>query len=649
MISKTKVLSYLLFCLSLTAFSQNNYDSSNKKAIKSYERALENMQARDEITAAKHAIDAITEDPNFTDAHSLLGFIYEDKKQFEKALFHYNKAIEINPNFDVRNYLQVGLVAFKVEKYESSAKNLTTFLKDPSIHPKAKAKAEHYLANALFAKEAIKNPVPFNPQNLGPGVNSKFNEYFPTITADNQILLYTRMLKSGYSSSGYQEDFFLSTNVADEWSGSRSLGYPINTVVNEGAPSISADGKTIFFTVCETFGEYGENRDGFGSCDLFMSRIEGNKWVKPINLGNKINSAHWESQPCFSSDGKTLFFVKRVKKNGKTEQDIFVTTMDRKGQFTDPIRLSDTINTPGREESVFIHPDNKTLYFSSNGHPGFGSLDIFMSKKLPNGRWGKPINLGYPINTSRDENSLLVNAAGNLAYFASDRKEGMGGFDIYAFELDQKLRPTPVTYAKGIVFDKTSKRPLGAKFELIDLETNEIIVSSNSDRIDGSFLVSLPTGNDYALNVSRKGYLFHSENFSLPSTDNGEAFVLEVPMSPIEVNNSVVLKNVFFETAKFDLKLSSEVELKKLTLFLLNNPTISIEISGHTDNVGSESDNQVLSLNRAKEVKAYLVNKGINADRLVAKGYGDSMPLSSNDTKEGKAKNRRTEFKVIKK
>ncbi len=637
------ILLFSSFC-----FKAQTYDSQNKKAIKLYQSAESYFDMKDFTKCISTLKKAIEEDPKFTDAYSLLGQTYADQSNFEKAAEYLKKAIEINPDFSPINFYQLGLITFRLERYEEAHLYLSELL-TKNIHPSLKTKAEGYLKNATFAKEAIKNPVDFDPQNLGPSINSEHHEYFPSITADDQILLYTRRLPSR---NGYQEDFFVSFRDKEndqKWKPAFQMRPPINTNANEGAPCISADGKRIFFTVCESYGSYGEYREGLGSCDIFLSEISGGAWGAPVNLGESINSNYWESQPSFSSDGKTLYFVKRVKKNGKTEQDIFTSTLLADQTWSKAQALSGVINTHQREESVFIHPDNQTLYFSSEGHPGFGGLDIFKSTKNADDTWSTPVNLGYPINSSKDENSLLVSANGTLAYFASDRAQGLGGFDIYSFELDKSLRPIPVTYAKGMVYDASNKKPLEAAFELIDLETKSIVVSSVSDSKNGRFLVSLPTHKSYALNVSKKGYMFHSENFSFEGLKNGEPYVLKIPLQRIEVDRAVVLKNIFFETAKYDLQPTSEAELQKLNLFLKQNPNVHIEISGHTDNVGDKQNNQTLSDQRAKAVYNYLIERKIEASRLSFKGYADQKPITENTNEEGRAQNRRTEFKIIKK
>ncbi|NQV03656.1 MAG: OmpA family protein, partial [Bacteroidia bacterium] len=352
-------------------------------------------------------------------------------------------------------------------------------------------------------------------------------------------------------------------------------------------------------------------------------------------------------QPSFSSDGKTLYFASK-RSGGKGSSDIWKSELLPTGDWTPPANLGDSVNTTGEEQNPFIHPDDQTLYFASKGHEGMGGLDLFFTRRNPDDSWQAPVNLGYPINTHADEITLIVNSTGDVAYISSDKFGGKGRQDIYSFPLYKEAQPNPVTYLKGIVFDKESGNRLQAYFELTNLERNEVAVQSTSDPIDGSFLVCLSTNRDYALNVSREGYLFYSDNFSLTGIrDQAKPFLKNIPLQPIKVGETVVLKNIFFDTDKYDLKPISYIELEKLLQLLKTNPSIKIEISGHTDIRGSEEHNLELSKNRAKAVLEFLVNNGISYDRLTYDGYGFSMPIDTNETEEGRANNRRTEFRIV--
>ena len=621
------------------------YSSTNKKAIKLFESALNYYNAHDDEKTKEELKKAIEKDPAFIEPHYLLAQIYTEAKQTQDAINEYTKGLEINSKFDKKVFFLIATLEISIGKYADAKKDYEAYLKYPNLNPDSKDIAEQQLTNCNFAIEALKNPVPFVPKNLGEAINTNLDEYFPAITADDQTFLFTRNNRT--DASPLQEDFLMSKKVNDVWSPAVLLGNGINTPGNEGAPCLSADGQILFFIACaEIDNSYGPNRKGFGSCDIFYSQKVGNNWARPYNIGPTVNSKYWETQPSFSSDGKTLYFVSN-RPGGVGGADIWYSTLKDDGSWGTPVNIGKNINTPGKEESVFIHPDGKTLYFSSDGHPGMGKLDIFVVRKNDAGEWGTPVNLGYPINTYGDENSLLVNGAGNLAYFASSRAGGFGGLDLYQFELYDAIRPDKITYMKGKVYDARTKLPLGAHFELIDLATAKPVMTSDANSGNGEFLVTLPINKDYALNVSQNGYLFHSENFSLKElADKTKPYLMDVPMEPIDTGSVVELKNVFFETAKFDLKPESKVELNKLVTFLTLNKTMRIELGGHTDNVGDKKKNLILSENRSKSVYDYLVANGIDAKRLTYKGYGDTKPKVENDTDEHRAINRRTEFKV---
>jgi outer membrane protein OmpA-like peptidoglycan-associated protein len=334
---------------------------------------------------------------------------------------------------------------------------------------------------------------------------------------------------------------------------------------------------------------------------------------------------------------------------GQGGTDIWKCTKNEAGKWANLVNLGDSVNSPENEESPYIHPDNKTLYFSSEGWPGMGNKDLFLSRIKKDGKFSTPMNLGYPINTAESERDLIVSANAKTAYFSSERPGGNGGLDLYSFELYKEAQPQAVTYVKGKVFDKVTKIGLEAKFELIDLETGQMVMQATSMTGSGEFLVCLPINKNYLMNVSKNGYLFASENFSLKGlTDNLKAYEMNVPLTPIKAGEKVVLKNIFFETASFTLKEESKIELQKLKSFLILNAATTIEIGGHTDNVGDKKSNQILSENRAKAVYDYLIANEITKERLTFKGFGDTMPIDDNKTETGKANNRRTEFMIVK-
>ncbi len=641
------VVLLLLFSCKVNMAQNRPVSSNDKKAIKAFALAKEYYQSYQLNDAIASLESALERDPNFVEAHTLKGYVYVDLNEKDKALASFESALNIDPRFSSNTVFFVGQLLLEKGEYEKSNKAFKEFLNFPVADPKLRADAQSRLEDLAFALDAIKRPVPFEPVNLGPGVNSALPEYFPSITVDGSTLLYTRQLPAPNTPAKYNEDFYVSELNEGVWKASRNIGQPINTENNEGAPSLSADGKLLIYTACELYGEYGGGKRGLGSCDLFFSQRNGDNWSAPRNLGQDVNSRSWETQPSFSADGKTLFYIKRVKdKSGNAHSDIFVTTINEEGYWKKPKPLPYHINTFKNEESVFIHPDGQTLYFSSDGHPGLGGLDIYVTRLNESGEWSTPVNLGYPINTHVSENSILISPDGGKAYFASDREGGYGGLDLYEFELPASIRPNRVSYLAGKVINAVTKKPLQGQFELYNLESSELVVSALSDAKDGSFLVALPLSKNYALNVSKPGYLFYSENFTLGKSKTMEPYGKDIELQPIEVGKRVVLKNIFYATNEYELLTDSRAELLKLVQFLKNNNGVSIKIEGHTDNVGGEALNKELSINRAREVKDFLVENGISSDKLSFEGFGSSQPIASNDTEEGRAKNRRTSFVV---
>lgn len=656
MIMKRLNIFLVSFFLVLSCKAQTPLSTQSKKAEKAYAAARQYLQQYEYEKSLAELQKAKDADPKFVEAYMLQANLHLERREWEKAIDEFKKSFAINPSFFPAGYYDCARAEMKLGRYADAKAHYELFLskKRPASGSELADRASRDIACCNYALEAMRNPVPFQPLNMGPTINAKDCEYFPNITADESVFLFTRNAQILDPNSGVmrmsQEDFFISyKDAGGNWSPAKNLGAPVNSERNEGAPSLSADGRFLFFAACEEYGDYGPNRKGLGSCDIFFTNKINGQWSKPVNVGATLNTAAWESQPSFSSDGKTLYFISS-RKGGLGDGDIWMSQLKTDNTWTPPINLGPTINTSGREESVFIHPDNQTLYFASDGHIGMGGLDLYVCRRLPDGTWDKPINLGYPINTWNDESGLIVNSSGKFAFCSSDREGTTGCEDIYYFELPQNLRPITVTYMKGKVFDQKTNQPIGAAFELIDLQTGQPFITSASDPITGEFLVCLPVNKNYALNVNTPKYLFYSESFQLKQNANPtQPVLMDVPLQLLEVGKGVELKNIFFETGKYDLQAESKAELMKLVDFMKANPTLQIELGGHTDNVGPSSSNLLLSQNRAKAVYDFLVTNGIDAGRLSYKGYGDTKPKAANDTDEHRQMNRRTEFVVIKK
>ena len=615
------------------ASSQNlpNSGTKNKKAKEHFNTALFHFNSYQTEKALEFVDKAIDKDDKFIDAYMLKGDILGILGKFDESEQTFDKLLSFSPEY-VKAYYSKGKMQFMAQRYAKAQASIEKFLTYPYAQKSYKDECELILKSCQFAVTQLENPVPFKPINLGPNINSPENDYFPGLTADEQRLYFTRLLQ------GRNEDFYQSVLVDSVWQKAKNMGAPVNTAENEGFVSISTDGQYIFFTAC--------NRpQGLGSCDLYFSKLVGDQWKAPINMQNPVNTGAWESQPSLSYDGKDIYFSSN-RPGGYGGSDIWVTSFVN-NRFTEPRNLGPTINTAEDEQCPFIHMDNKTLYFSSKGWPGMGNSDLYFSKRDADGNWKQPTNLGYPINTGADEISLIVNRRGNWAYFSSNMPGGYGALDIYGFELYEGARPEALSYAKGDIYDAETKQKLEANIELIDLATDEVVMTSRSNIKTGEFLMVLQPHHDYMLNVNKEGYLFHSENFALKEFPSDKPFLISVPLSLIKVGEKVILRNVFFDTDQFDLKDESKSELKKLVDLLKSQPKLKIEIGGHTDNTGSKQKNSTLSQNRAKSVYDFLLTQGISADRLSYKGYGDSKPIADNATPEGRQKNRRTEFTIV--
>jgi outer membrane protein OmpA-like peptidoglycan-associated protein/Tol biopolymer transport system component len=633
----------LVFC-SLTAFSQISYSTKSKRAIKYFEMARRSYNSMNYNDALMYLDKAKKIDKKFVEAYLLAANIYEETYKFENEISEYKSVINIDPTYSPKVYFFLGETEYRMAHYDDAVKHLEQVFDFNNVSQRITEYTRSVLKKAKFAAYAVKHPVPFNPENLGPNINTIYDEYWPSLTIDGKTLFITRLVPKDpnypYSQMNSQEDFYVSHKVNGKWTKAIPLGPPINTKQNEGAPTVTADGHSYYFTACN-------RRDGYGKCDLYFSKYLGGRWTKPINIGPPINTKAWESQPSVSADGRTLYFASsRPGTRGK--MDIWVSHKLSETHWSKPVNLGDSINTDLSEMSPFIHPDGRTLYFASEGWPGMGGLDLFVSYRINDTTWTTPVNLGYPINTNGDEIGLIVDAKGDYALFSSSRSTKYGK-DIFQFPLYNKIKPkVAVTYVSGKIIDAKTGKPVIAQIDLIDLEKDSLVASVSSDVKDGSYIAPLPLERNYAMSVESQGYMYHSENFSLKNIKNpNKPYRKDVKLQPIEIGNKSVLKNIFFETDSYVLKPESKAELNKLIRFLKMNPKVKIEISGHTDNRGSREHNMKLSMNRAKAVYDYLIAHGIDKNRLSYKGYGFDKPIATNDTPEGRALNRRTEFKIV--
>jgi len=626
----------LMLISTQTIFAQYDPEKVNKKAAQLYSKALELAQNDDFKGGIEALQQAISIDSKFADAWLSLGGMYQQVKNYPGAIASYEKARAIDSSYFLDYNLPYSINLAGTGNFEKALEAVNAFLTITNLNETSRKAGEYRKACYQFALDYARShnisDYKFEPRNMGDSINTEVSEYYPAITVDGNKLIFTRRVRN------YNEDFYESDKVNGLWSKARSLPGNINTNQNEGAQSISQDGQWLIFTGCNF-------PDGFGSCDLYISYLTSDGWSTPENLGDSINTEFWESAPSLSPDKRDLYFASN-RPGGYGGIDLYVSHRRLNGHWSAPENLGPAINTAGNDAAPFIHADNQSLYFTSNGHTGYGGDDLFVSRKGPKGAWSEPENLGYPINTIENEGSLVIAADGKTAFYASDRADSRGGLDLYTFELRNDIRPARTLWVKGRVFDKSTHKGLPSSVELTDLSTREMISKLQTDET-GNYLITLPKGRDYAFNVNRRGYLFFSENFPLSSEQGDTAYRINIPLQPIEANAIMVLKNIFFDLNKYALRPESQVELDEVVQLMKDNPTVRIQINGHTDNSGRQNDNMILSENRARAVVAYLTSKGIAPARLSSRGWGDTQPVADNSTEAGRAQNRRTELKII--
>jgi outer membrane protein OmpA-like peptidoglycan-associated protein/tetratricopeptide (TPR) repeat protein len=629
------LISYFLF---QNAFAQP-YDPSkvNKKAIPLYNQAMQRAEDGNFTLAAGLLQQCISIDKKYVDAYLSLAGVYGQIKNYHSSVEYYEKAFAQDSDYTIEYKLPYSINLAGMGEFQKALDAINEFFIKKSPKNSTSFKAAEYRKRCYefavdYAKKHPDSNYVFTPKNIGDAVNTAAPEYFPSLTIDGNELIFTRPVgKAG-------EDFYYSKKIKGLWDFAKPMEGNINTDQNEAAQNISLDGQWLVFDGCS-------RPDGFGSCDIYISYLTQNGWSDAINLGGRVNSDQWDAQPCLSPDKKDLYFSSR-RLGGYGGKDIYVCHLQTNGRWSEPENLGPSVNASGDEQCPFIHADNQTLYFTSNYWPGYGDDDLFYVRKGPNGVWSQPVNLGFPINTIDREGTLFITADGKTAYYASNRSDSRGDLDIYSFELRENVRPKKTLWVRGQVFDKKTTKGLPSAVELIDLVTKESVSKVQTDEL-GNYLITLTVGRDYAFNVNRKGYLFYSDNFLLRQRSPDSTYEKNIALQSIEVNASVVLNNIFFDVNKFDLNPESQVELDKVVQLLNENPTLKIEISGHTDNMGKPADNITLSDNRAKAVVSYLIGKSIDASRLTFKGYGETNPVADNKTDEGRALNRRTEMKVV--
>lgn len=681
-------------CLLFFSFSQFHLFSQNiefsKDAFPSQKEALKKAKENIELGDGFYELGAIflnqaiepylaanSFNPNNALLNFKLGRCYLNSNFKQKALPFLEQAKKLNKSVDPDIDFYLGQAYHLDKDWDKAINHYVDFLKNKTSNTDVLLirKADKSIKECKSGKDLSSRPIKVKIENLGEQVNTQFHEYKPYITADESMLFFTTRRASSLSKekdpvyNDFYEDIYYSVKQADgQWSQAKNIGEPINTSDHDAISGLSMDGGKLIIYL-------GNKNNG----DLFESELSGDKWGKPQDFGKNINTDKFhESSASYSLDGKAVYFVSD-KPGGFGDRDIYVSYRDEKNRWGKAENLGAIVNTEFGEEGVFMHPDGKTLYFSSQGHNSIGGYDIFktiLDDKTK--KWSVPENIGFPVNTTDDDVFYVVSANGKHGYYTSVNSNGFGGRDLYMIsfiteekkekpietrrdeitenkrqevvtkQIEIKTDPLPrLTILKGVVSDEISKKPLDAAIEIIDNDQNKVIYTLNSNSLSGKYLTSLPAGKNYGIAVKKEGYLFHSENFNIADSAAFQEVTKDIALKKIQVGSTIVLKNIFYDFDKATLRSESTNELERLMKLLNEMPNLKIEISSHTDSKGANEYNFKLSENRAKSVVEYLISKGIDSTRLLSKGYGEEKPIATNDTDDGRQLNRRTEFKIL--
>jgi outer membrane protein OmpA-like peptidoglycan-associated protein/tetratricopeptide (TPR) repeat protein len=639
--------------------------SEVKKANKLIEEARKNPDYREVKELVNRAVE---EDDRFADAWYFLAGRAKRKGDFRTAADAFAKAIEICPGQYPEAYFNLGTYLYSLASIKDTARyrEASTYLKKFLAFEESpeelksenkrrtmdeyRTEAEKTVDRADFLYDAYAHPVPFEPK-IVEGISTPADEVLPIISPDRELAFFTRRYetrsKGIVEQVNYIEKFSFSEGMEGRFSEGGPMQGPFNTNANEGGATITADNRYLYFTICKP------DAAGYNNCDIYTSSYENGQWTSITNLGPQINgNKSWEAQPTVSADGNTLYFASIREGNighNKEHQtaDLYRSVKDASGQWGKAENMGKTINSAEDEKSPFIHTDSQTLYFASNGHAGMGGYDIFFVKGDEEGKFGKPKNIGYPINNESDELSFFVSTDGKLAYFASNKLKGVGGWDLYSFDLYKEARPEKVLFMKGTLTDENGKAVAGARIELKNMVTKKVTqVNVNNEEGKNVAVVTMKKDDDYLFTVKKEGYAFNSKMIRASDSLHRQPLKESVAIKPVEVGGTYTLNNISFATNSSDLTSESEFILDNFMDFLKENPGIRTAIHGHTDNAGDDQWNMQLSQTRALSVYRYLISKGIDASRLSHKGFGKTKPVADNGTEEGRAKNRRTEFVI---
>ena len=639
------IFSILLCLLSFGLFAQKNSSvpKQDKKAIAKFEKAQELLKERKTEKAIGLLEELSVSNPNFYDARFRLAWQYLYKKENDKAVKEFAAIVDLKDPPDRELIFPYVAMLEKERKFDQAISAMAKLHASVDSTDQDWKLVSRRMEELHFRKKVFNEPFDIEIEALSPAVNSKHSEYLPAFNSEGTVMLFTRALSFHQSADLYgleNEDMYMTELDS---LGNFSEAVPIielNTPGNEGAHCFSQDGKILIFTACDRHPKQ-------NGCDLFISFRKRGMWSEPVNMGPKINTRHWDSQPSLSPDNRTMYFCSS-RKGGYGGKDIWKVELTPTG-WSDPINLGPQINTAKNEESPFLHADNKTLYFRSDGHLGLGNSDLFIARRTGNG-WSEPINMGYPINSEKDDGALFVEFNGNMAYYSTSQDDGVYKYDIVRFELPDEFKPEKVSFIKVNVIDKENGTPLSAEVSLTSLDEESRSRSIRTDE-KGSALLVIQQGS-YLVSVDKEKYIFFSENMSFDQNSAGNArFIYNIPLEKIKIEDrelTGVLNNIFFESGSANLLDKSNKDLQLLYKLLTENPDIKLSIIGHTDSVGTEEDNLALSEQRAQSVYKALIDLGADENRIDFSGKGESEAISSNDTEEGRSVNRRTEFKITK-
>lgn len=609
--------------------------SEVKKAQAAFDDASGLFKSRkyeDALNEIERAIDA---DPEFADAYFMQGTIAQKRKEFKLMEESFLKAIELCPEVDPEPYYQLGWLYFDRKNWQEAENYLKKFLDFDKINEEHGTRAEMMLTRAkLYA-----HPVPFSPVPVK-ALSTPDPEYLPYISPDKELAFFTRrfeMKDKNMLVPQSVEKFMMARLQTDgTYDRGEAMEAPFNRGMsnNEGGATITIDNKHLFFTV-----------NNKGNFDLFTADKTDGYWGELKNLGAVNHARQWDSQPSITSDGQLLYFASA--RDSVSGLDIYFSRKQEDGAWSKAVKLGPSVNTNGNEKSPFIHGDNKTLYFASDSLPGLGGFDLFVIRKDDQGKWGKPINLGYPINTDADEVSFFVSTDGKTGYFASNKVNGNSGYDIYSFELYPEARPSKVYFQKGDL-KVGQDEMVPATIEVRDVVTNKL-TRIDIDSLTGEYAFMVNFDHDLMLSVKKEGFAFQSQYVSQKDTANVSLQRKEIQLSQLEVGGQYTINDILFASNSDQLNDTIKVVLNEFAEYLVLNPTMKLSLQGHTDDIGSPESNMLLSESRAKTVSDYLLSRGIDKSRLTYQGFGETRPIASNATEEGRAKNRRTVFVVTQK